>query len=53
MNPVQIARGIEKTSVALVKELRLMSREVRKKKFFKEKRMKKNVNFIHNQIVFT
>ncbi|KAK2375382.1 TCP-1/cpn60 chaperonin family protein [Trifolium repens] len=28
MNPVQIARGIEKTTIALVSELRLMSREV-------------------------
>ncbi|KAL2663661.1 hypothetical protein AAZV13_02G111700 [Glycine max] len=28
MNPVQIARGIEKTAAALVSELRLMSREV-------------------------
>ncbi|KAJ0094207.1 hypothetical protein Patl1_16598 [Pistacia atlantica] len=28
MNPVQIARGIEKTSKALVSELKLMSREV-------------------------
>ncbi|KAG4403260.1 hypothetical protein AAZX31_01G063900 [Glycine max] len=28
MNPVQIARGIEKTATALVSELRLMSREV-------------------------
>jgi hypothetical protein len=28
MNPVQIARGIEKTAIALVSELRLMSREV-------------------------
>jgi hypothetical protein len=28
MNPVQIARGIEKTTLALVYELRLMSREV-------------------------
>ncbi|WJX84944.1 legumain [Trifolium repens] len=27
MNPVQIARGIEKTTLALVYELRLMSRE--------------------------
>ncbi|CAN1297751.1 Chaperonin 60 subunit beta 4, chloroplastic [Linum perenne] len=28
MNPIQIARGIEKTSIALVSELRSMSREV-------------------------
>ena len=28
MNPVQIARGIEKTTKALVSELKLMSREV-------------------------
>lgn len=28
MNPIQIARGIEKTAVALVSELKLMSREV-------------------------
>lgn len=28
MNPVQIARGIEKTAKALVSELKLMSREV-------------------------
>ena len=28
MNPVQIARGIEKTATALVSELILMSREV-------------------------
>lgn len=28
MNPVQIARGIAKTSEALVSELKLMSREV-------------------------
>lgn len=28
MNPVQIARGIEKTAIALVSELSLMSREV-------------------------
>lgn len=28
INPVQIARGIEKTASALVSELRLMSREV-------------------------
>lgn len=28
MNPVQIARGIEKTAVALVSELKLMSREI-------------------------
>ncbi|KAF3432029.1 hypothetical protein FNV43_RR26768 [Rhamnella rubrinervis] len=28
MNPVQIARGIEKTAVALVSELKMMSREV-------------------------
>lgn len=28
MNPVQIARGIEKTAVALVSELKTMSREV-------------------------
>ncbi|KAK2429568.1 hypothetical protein P8452_43163 [Trifolium repens] len=28
MNPVQIAHGIEKTTIALVSELRLMSREV-------------------------
>lgn len=30
MNPVQIARGIEKTAVALVSELKMMSREVNK-----------------------
>lgn len=30
MNPVQIARGIEKTAKALVSELKLMSREVSK-----------------------
>lgn len=30
MNPVQIARGIEKTAKALVSELKLMSREVNK-----------------------
>lgn len=30
MNPVQIARGIEKTAVALVSELKMMSREVKK-----------------------
>ncbi|KAM0983707.1 hypothetical protein ACFX2C_011221 [Malus domestica] len=28
MNPIQIARGIEKTAVALVAELKLMSREI-------------------------
>ncbi|XP_004297181.1 PREDICTED: chaperonin 60 subunit beta 4, chloroplastic isoform X1 [Fragaria vesca subsp. vesca] len=28
MNPIQIARGIEKTAVALVSELKLMSREI-------------------------
>lgn len=28
MNPVQIARGIEKTSKALVSELKMMSKEV-------------------------
>lgn len=28
MNPIQIARGIEKTAIALVSELKLMSREV-------------------------
>jgi chaperonin GroEL (HSP60 family) len=28
MNPIQIARGIEKTAIALVSELRSMSREV-------------------------
>lgn len=28
MNPVQVARGIEKTAVALVAELKLMSRQV-------------------------
>lgn len=28
MNPVQVARGIEKTAKALVSELKLMSREV-------------------------
>lgn len=34
MNPVQVARGIEKTSKALVSELKLMSREVNKFLFF-------------------
>lgn len=29
MNPVQIARGIEKTAKALVEELKKMSREVK------------------------
>lgn len=37
MNPVQIARGIEKTATALVSELALMSREVRYTPVFKKK----------------
>jgi len=37
MNPVQIARGIEKTATALVSELSFMSREVRSVNFFFKK----------------